>query len=105
MCLYMKFERVRNLKNNIFSTKIKRVEEDNQDCILKEEQLEDDFGCVLVEVGGIFEAEFKTEEDGLLISPILSSTKEIEHQKDVLNFSFQANICNKSDACFCINSR
>ena len=61
----MKFEKQRSLKNNVFSTKIVRVEEDDQDCILKEEQLEDDFGCVEVEVGGIFEAKITKNLEGV----------------------------------------
>lgn len=83
----MKFETQRNLKNNIFSTKIVRVEEDNQDCILKEQQLEDDFGCVEIEVGGIFEATVANGESGALtITPITSKTKAKE--AELANFKF-----------------
>lgn len=83
----MKFEKQRSLKKNVFATKIVRVEEDNQDCILKEEQLEDDFGCVEVEVGGIFEAKIGKGSDGSLeVTPVTSklSTREAES----VNFKF-----------------
>ena len=84
----MKFEKQRCLKNNIFSTKIVRVEEDDQDCILKEEQLEDDFGCVEVEIGGIFEAKIAKGVDGVLeITPVTSKSKAEEAQYDSIKFS------------------
>lgn len=84
----MKFEKQRKLKNNIFSTKIVRVEEDNQDCVLKEEQLEDDFGCVEVEVGGIFEAKIVKGLDGALeITPITSKCRTREAEYDNIKFS------------------
>ena len=51
----MKFDKLRGLKNNVFSTKLVRVEDDNQDCKVKEALLEDDFGYVEVQVGGRFE--------------------------------------------------
>lgn len=83
----MKFEKQRSLKNNIFSTKIVRVEEDDQDCILKEEQLEDDFGCVEVEVGGIFEAKVGKALDGSLeITAITSKTRT--RDSEYANFKF-----------------
>lgn len=84
----MKFEKQRSLKNNIFSTKIVRVEEDDQDCILKEEQLEDDFGCVEVEVGGIFEAKIAKGLDGSLeITPITSKSRTRDAEYDNIKFS------------------
>jgi hypothetical protein len=51
----MKFDKLRGLKNNVFSTKLVRVEDDDQDCKVKEALLEDDFGYVEVQVGGRFE--------------------------------------------------
>lgn len=51
----MKFDKLRGLKNNVFSTKLVRVEDDNQDCKVKEALLEDDFGYVEVQIGGRFE--------------------------------------------------
>ena len=83
----MKFETQRKLQNNIFYTKIVRVEEDDQDCILKEQQLEDDFGCVEVEVGGIFEANMSKDEHGALeIKPVTSKTKT--RDAEIVNFKF-----------------
>jgi hypothetical protein len=32
----MKFDKLRGLKNNVFSTKLVRVEDDDQDCKVKE---------------------------------------------------------------------
>ena len=84
----MKFEKQRSLKNNIFGTKIVRVEEDNQDCILREEQLEDDFGSVEVEVGGIFEAKVTKALDGSLdIAPITSKVKTRDSEITSLKFN------------------
>lgn len=83
----MKFETKRSLKNNIFSTSIVRVEEDDQDCILKEEQLENDFGCMEVETGGIFEAKVTKDEHGALsINAITSKTKT--RDAEIANFKF-----------------
>lgn len=81
----MKFEKHRSLKQNIFSTKIVRVEEDDQDCILKEEQLEDDFGCVEVEVGGIFEAKIDKSSTGEI--EVKAKTSETDSTL-VPNFKF-----------------
>ena len=52
----MKFETVRSLKNKVFNTSIVRVIEQNDPCLATEKQLEDDFGSVMVETGGKFEA-------------------------------------------------
>lgn len=83
----MKFEKRRSLKNNVFSTKIVRVFEDDQDCILKEEQLEDDFGCVEVEVGGIFEAKITKSLEGVLeVTSITSKAKARDAEE--ANFKF-----------------
>ena len=85
--LIMKFEKQRSLKHNIFSTTIVRVEEDDQDCMLKEEQLEDDFGCVEVEVGGIFEAKIGIGTDGSLeVTPVTSKLPTRESES--ANFKF-----------------
>ena len=52
----MKFEKLRKLENNVFTSKIVRVEDENQDCVLEDKVLENDFGPVCVEAGGKFEA-------------------------------------------------
>lgn len=82
----MKFETQRKLKNNIFYTKISRVSEDDQDCIIKEQQLEDDFGYVEIEAGGVFEAKItKDEHQDLVVTPVTSKAKAKEAE---VNFKF-----------------
>lgn len=52
----MKFEKSRVLQNNVFASRITRVEDDQQDCVLEDKVLENDFGPVAVKTGGKFEA-------------------------------------------------
>ena len=78
----MKFDKLRGLKNNVFSTKLVRVEDDNQDCKVKEALLEDDFGYVEVQIGGRFEG--KITGDGVDTS---STALEGKKSSEVLAFA------------------
>ena len=81
----MKFQKVRVLKDNMFTTRINRVEDDSQDCVLEERVLENDFGPVVVEVGGKFEAIITKDDDKLKFTPITSVNAE---QANRANFKF-----------------
>jgi hypothetical protein len=78
----MKFDKLRGLKNNVFSTKLIRVEDDNQDCKVKEALLEDDFGYVEVQIGGRFEG--VVTPDGVDTS---SETLEGKKSSEILAFA------------------
>lgn len=80
----MKFDKIRSLKNNVFSTKLVRVEDDDQDCKVKEALLEDDFGYVEVQIGGRFEGEMTNEDDELFVA--LSEGK-VAKTSEVLAFA------------------
>lgn len=87
----MKFEKSRLLRNNVFSSTINRVEDDNQDCILEEKTLENDFGPVQIDMGGKFEAVIEKDEDKLKITPIVSSNAESIGAKANFKFSLPMN--------------
>lgn len=70
----MKFDKKRSLSNNVFATKFVRVEEDDQDCVIKEARLEDDFGFVEIQIGGTFQTEV-TESAKEFIAFSLKSQK------------------------------
>ena len=78
----MKFDKLRGLKNNVFSTKLVRVEDDDQDCKVKEALLEDDFGYVEVQIGGRFEG--VVTPDGVDTS---SETLEGKKSSEILAFA------------------
>ena len=80
----MKFNRERNLKNNVFSTKIIRVEDECEESVLKEEQLEDDFGPVEVQVGGTFCACIQKDPMGLMTVKPIANPKG----RETVNFKF-----------------
>lgn len=83
----MKFEKVRLLRNNVFSTSINRVEDDNHDCVLEEKILENDFGPVQIDIGGKFEAYVEKHEEALKITPITSKNQSSLGSKANFKFS------------------
>ena len=84
----MKFEKSRVLQNNVFASRITRVEDDQQDCVLEDKVLENDFGPVVVKTGGKFEAILsKGVSDELKFEAITS--KNASKAKDAnLKFAF-----------------
>lgn len=81
----MKFDKLRGLKNNVFSTTIVRVEDDDQDCKVKEALLEDDFGYVEVQVGGRFEGQI-SKANGSELFTIVKEGDKVK-SSDVLAFA------------------
>lgn len=84
----MKFEKLRSLKNHVFSTTIKRVEDDDQDCLLEEKVLEDDFGHVEVKVGGKYEAVIEKSEDDDSVKVTAVTSENREELASKINFKF-----------------
>lgn len=87
----MRFERERALKNNIFSTKITRVEDECEESVRQEEILEDDFGYVEIQVGGTFNAIIAKDEFGVFsMKPVTSEMKAREVEQANFKFSLPA---------------
>lgn len=83
----MKFERQRTLKNNIYTTKFIRVEDECEDSVIKEQILEDDFGHVEVQVGGTFVAAiYKNESQVFEVTT--DTKKSLTKQSKEPNFKF-----------------
>ena len=83
----MKFKKERKLQDNVFTSKIVRIEDEFQDCVLEDRVLENDFGPVSVEAGGKFEAivEKDGSTGGLVFKAITSANKS---EADKANFKF-----------------
>lgn len=87
----MKIDRMRNLSNNIFSSKLIRVADDDQSCVLIEKKLEDDFGPVEIQIGGLIEIVVKlnSRRDGLDFTPVTSEHPKPEEGDDNVIIAYQ----------------
>lgn len=85
----MKIDKFRNLKNNVFSSKLVRVEDDDHDCVVIEEKLEDDFGPIEIPIGGLIEIVVteNEEKDGLVFTPVTSQHPKQLKDKEIISFN------------------
>lgn len=100
----MKIDRNRSLKNNVFLTKLKRVIDDDQNCVLIEKKLEDDFGPVEIQIGGLIEIVVAQDGHGtgLKYTPVTSENPKRE-STDIISFQLPSErkaITMDSELCF-----
>lgn len=73
----MVFETDRKIEDNIFSTTIIRIADENEDAARKEAKLENDFGPVEVEIGGLFKGFIYIDTDNKPVYRMTMDADEI----------------------------